>query len=1013
MGADARQPAVPARARLVRWHLAPARRIVRGADRRGRGRRAGGRAARARARRARGHRRRCAARARPPARGRGGGARRARVARARPAAHRWPAPVGRPGPSPARRSRPHAARRGPARGPVAGSPGRRRGGDRRPPPRRRDPRRGLPRHAAGALRPRRGALGRRIRGRAGAGAGARGHGLRGGGQANSAPARGRGVRAAALRRALVGGQPCRGDRRRQERAYADHPGPGIAREHRGGRIAARPRLAGPRLRPDRAALVPRERGAAARGGHRRHAPVRPGGDRAGGGARRRRSHARAAIAELDRTPRAGGHAVDEELGLARAWTAAASGELVRAQQLAAGVAGGAEARGARGSAVRALHELCRLGEPEVAAPRLAALAAVVDGPFAALAATHATALAARDGHALLDVAERFAATGARLLAAEAAGAAEAALRAGGLDAAARAAARRAAALLEDCEGAVPGCPAAGQPQSTAAKRARSFAPRAGFSDSTQAIRPSRCAGSRSAGPSRAARWRVAFSGRSRRADVGALVDHDPGDGLAPAAAHHAGLAALTRKPSSAAIARSGLRACAGGGRPRARGRRRSGCRSRRRAAASPLSRRSSRNAARLASAGEVGAPCGRCGVASRRASRKWPATDSRSGTTFVHRPVSVCATPRDSRRCGRCRRRARRSPRRRSPRGRAGRRPGGRVRRARGCAPSGRDEAVGGVVDRDPGQQLAQDPALDLLQARFGRSITRGGPLARAAGRSGSCAAARRRPALEPATSASQASWPWSSSRPLGEVADRVDPRHRPRRTPHPGVKQRPAQDARRRGRSVSARRGRSGGGGRSVHVGGRRGVRIRLRRLELLGGRQRRRARPVERRAVVGVEHRVAISSTHSGASSNTRRPRAASPFPSTAPRGRRRRARGRARGAWNACTSGRATTLPDGSCRACAPPARSSRRAHAMRCGGERGTPQGDPGDAPAVRARARIVAMRTLTQTGYLGARALNTDDRSLTRRSRDVIGASPKRCSIVAMIEVVSCEVWSTT
>jgi DNA-binding CsgD family transcriptional regulator len=79
----------------------------------------------------------------------------------------------------------------------------------------------------------------------------------------------------------------------------------------------------------------------------------------------------------------------------------------------------------------------------------------VDGAFAGIAADHAAALAARDGAALLDAAERFAGLDALLLAAEAAHAAAAAHREGGREASARAAAARAALWLGGCEGAQP------------------------------------------------------------------------------------------------------------------------------------------------------------------------------------------------------------------------------------------------------------------------------------------------------------------------------------------------------------------------------------------------------------------------------------------------------------------------------------------------------------------------------------------------------------------------------
>jgi DNA-binding CsgD family transcriptional regulator len=164
--------------------------------------------------------------------------------------------------------------------------------------------------------------------------------------------------------------------------------------------------------------------------------------------------ARDALAEMERTP-LGHKGFAVELELARAWSAAASGELSRARALASEAGALAGSRGQDAYAVRALHELCRLGDPASAAPGLAALADRVDGPFAANAAAHAAALVAGDGAALLAVAERFADQGALLVAAEAADAAAAAHRDAGRASSARAAAARAGLWLTDCEGARP------------------------------------------------------------------------------------------------------------------------------------------------------------------------------------------------------------------------------------------------------------------------------------------------------------------------------------------------------------------------------------------------------------------------------------------------------------------------------------------------------------------------------------------------------------------------------
>ena len=140
--------------------------------------------------------------------------------------------------------------------------------------------------------------------------------------------------------------------------------------------------------------------------------------------------ARDAVVELERTP-LGHEAWAPELDLARAWSAAAGGSLAKARALAGAAAEDARSRGQDAYAVVALHAQCRLGDPGAAAPALRALAADVDGPYAAAAAGHAEALAAGDAEALLAAAERFAELDALLVAVEAADAAAAALRRSG------------------------------------------------------------------------------------------------------------------------------------------------------------------------------------------------------------------------------------------------------------------------------------------------------------------------------------------------------------------------------------------------------------------------------------------------------------------------------------------------------------------------------------------------------------------------------------------------------
>jgi DNA-binding CsgD family transcriptional regulator len=164
--------------------------------------------------------------------------------------------------------------------------------------------------------------------------------------------------------------------------------------------------------------------------------------------------AQAAVAEMDRTP-LGHKGWAIELELARAWSTAATGALQRARAVARDAAADARSSGQDAYAVSALHALCRLGDPETAAPDLAALAEDVDGPYAATAAAHAAALVAGHGAALLAVAERFADQGALLVAVEAADAAAHAHREAGRQSSARAAAARAGLWLAQCEGARP------------------------------------------------------------------------------------------------------------------------------------------------------------------------------------------------------------------------------------------------------------------------------------------------------------------------------------------------------------------------------------------------------------------------------------------------------------------------------------------------------------------------------------------------------------------------------
>ncbi|MEU7001255.1 LuxR C-terminal-related transcriptional regulator [Nonomuraea sp. NPDC046570] len=128
----------------------------------------------------------------------------------------------------------------------------------------------------------------------------------------------------------------------------------------------------------------------------------------------------------------------------RVWTLAARGDLAGAVATALAVADG----GLPWHVPFALHDLVRLGRPDLAAARLAALPA--EGALIPLFARHA---AARTGHDLDAVSHGFEELGMLLLAAEAAAGAARRYRADGLQRGARAAGTRAAALAGHCQGA--------------------------------------------------------------------------------------------------------------------------------------------------------------------------------------------------------------------------------------------------------------------------------------------------------------------------------------------------------------------------------------------------------------------------------------------------------------------------------------------------------------------------------------------------------------------------------
>ncbi|PRY01426.1 helix-turn-helix transcriptional regulator [Allonocardiopsis opalescens] len=138
--------------------------------------------------------------------------------------------------------------------------------------------------------------------------------------------------------------------------------------------------------------------------------------------------------------------------LAGTWVLAMGGDTAAGVDHALDCAARAQAEGAVGYELIALHDVVRLGRPRLVADRLAAAAAGVGGAPARLYAEHARAAADRDGAGLDRVAAAFEKLGADLPAAEAAARASAAHRLAGRQGAARASAARAALAAGRCPG---------------------------------------------------------------------------------------------------------------------------------------------------------------------------------------------------------------------------------------------------------------------------------------------------------------------------------------------------------------------------------------------------------------------------------------------------------------------------------------------------------------------------------------------------------------------------------
>jgi DNA-binding NarL/FixJ family response regulator len=163
--------------------------------------------------------------------------------------------------------------------------------------------------------------------------------------------------------------------------------------------------------------------------------------------------AREAVERAERARPAQIELIDPELRSARVWVAVAEGDMPRARTSALDDAAQHLDSGKLVAAARALHDVARLGAPEVVAVRLAELGSMTDAPVIPVYAAHAAALSASDAVGLAAVGERFEELGCMLWAAEAYASAAVAFESEGRAASARGANARASALLAHCEGA--------------------------------------------------------------------------------------------------------------------------------------------------------------------------------------------------------------------------------------------------------------------------------------------------------------------------------------------------------------------------------------------------------------------------------------------------------------------------------------------------------------------------------------------------------------------------------
>ncbi|GLY97399.1 LuxR family transcriptional regulator [Actinoplanes sp. NBRC 103695] len=131
--------------------------------------------------------------------------------------------------------------------------------------------------------------------------------------------------------------------------------------------------------------------------------------------------AREALAAADRAPGSCNGPDYPWLTRCRAWVAAATGDLIGAVRLLQDVVQRLRVDGFAGHELLALHDLVRLGRPELAADRMAALLeSVPGGPVAPLLLRHARAAADSSAEGLLAIARDFQGRGYLTFAAEAA-----------------------------------------------------------------------------------------------------------------------------------------------------------------------------------------------------------------------------------------------------------------------------------------------------------------------------------------------------------------------------------------------------------------------------------------------------------------------------------------------------------------------------------------------------------------------------------------------------------------